>query len=83
MLWVTDTERVIDDQHHQPYSMTLEKWKARKEVVESLNDRSWAYHGMSAYARKTRRSELNRCTICLKKAATDEKREERDRDKLW
>ena len=40
--------------------MTLEKCKARKEVMESLNDRSGANHGMSAYARKTRRSVLNR-----------------------
>ena len=40
--------------------MTLEKCKARKEVMESLNDRSGANHGMSAYARKIRRSVLNR-----------------------
>ena len=60
MFWVTDTERVIDDQHTQPYSMTVEKWKEWEKVMESLNERGWTYHGMSAYARKTRTSVLNR-----------------------
>ena len=60
MFWVTDSERVIDDRPTQPYSMTMEKWKERKEVMEFLNGRGWTYHGMSAYARKTRTSVLNR-----------------------
>ena len=53
-------ESVIDEQHYRPYSVTVEKWKERKEVMESLNDRGWAHQGMSAYAGKTRRSVLNR-----------------------
>ena len=60
MFWVTDTERVADDQHTQPYSVTMETWKERQEVMESLNDRGWTYHGTSAYARKTSTSVLNR-----------------------
>ena len=38
----------------------MEKWKERKEVMEFLNDRGWTYHGMSAYARNTRTSVLDR-----------------------
>ena len=53
MLWVTDLERVIDDHPTQPYSMTMEKGKERKDVMEFLND------GMSAYAVKIRTSVLN------------------------
>ena len=60
MFWVTDTERVIRDQHNQPCSLTMDKWKERKEEVESLNDRGWAHQGMSAYAGKNRTSVLNR-----------------------
>ena len=50
---------MIDDQPTQPYSITMEKWKERKEKMEFLNDRGWTYHGMSACARKTRTSVLN------------------------
>ena len=30
VLWVTDSERVIDDHPTRPNSMTMEKWKERK-----------------------------------------------------
>ena len=36
MFWVTDAERVIGDQHNQPCSFTMDKWKERKEEMESL-----------------------------------------------
>ena len=60
MFWVTDSERVIDDHTTQPNSMTMEKWKTRKDLLENLNDRTWPSHGMSAYAMKIRTSVLNR-----------------------
>ena len=60
MFWVTYSERVVDDQPTQPYSKTMEKWKERKDLMGFLNDGGWTYHGMSAYARKTRTSVLNR-----------------------
>ena len=60
MFWVTDTERVIGDQHNQSCSLTMDEWKKRKEETESLNDRGWTHQGMSAYARKNRTSVLNR-----------------------
>ena len=60
MFWVADSEGVIDDQPTQPYSMTMEKWKERKKVMEFLNGGRSTYHGKSAYARKTRPSVLNR-----------------------
>ena len=52
-------ERVIDNHPTQPYSMTMEKWKERKDLMEYLNDRTWPYHGMSAYAMKMWTSVLN------------------------
>ena len=51
---------MIDDQPTEPYSMTMEKWKEMKDVMEFLNDRTWLYHEMSAYAMKIRTSVLNR-----------------------
>ena len=60
MFWVTDTERVIGDQHNQPCSLTMDHWKERKEEMESFNDRGWAHQGGSAYAGKNRTSVLNR-----------------------
>ena len=60
MFWVTDSERVIDFHSTQPNSMTMEKWKERKDSIEYLNDRTWRYHGMNAYAMKIRSSVLTR-----------------------
>ena len=57
---MTDSERVIDDHPTQPDSMTMEKWKERKDSMEFWNDRTWRYHGMNAYAMKRRSSVLNR-----------------------
>ena len=51
---------MIDDHPTQPDSMTMEKWKERKDVMEYLNDRTWPYHSMSAYAMKIRTTVLNR-----------------------
>ena len=33
-VWVTDSERVIDDHPNRPSSMTLEKWKEMKDQME-------------------------------------------------
>ena len=60
MFWVTDSERVTDDHPTQQDSMTMEKWKEKKDLMEYLNDRTWPNHGMSAYAMKIRTSVLNR-----------------------
>ena len=60
MFWVTDSERVIDDHLTQPNSMTMGKWKERKDLMEYLNDRTWSNHDMSAFAMKIRTSVLNR-----------------------
>ena len=60
MFWITDSERVIDDHPTQPNSMTLEKWKERKDLMEFLNDRTWPYRSMNAYAMKIRTSVLNK-----------------------
>ena len=60
MFWVTDSERVIDDHPTRPNTVTLEKWKERKDQMEYLNGRTWPYHGMNAYAMKIRTSVLNR-----------------------
>ena len=60
MFWVTDSERVIDDHPTRPNSMTLEKWKERKDKMEYLNDKTLPYHGMSPYAMKIRTSVLNK-----------------------
>ena len=51
MFWVTDSARVIDYHPTQPNSMTMEKWKGRKDLMEDLNDRTWPYLGMSAHAK--------------------------------
>ena len=57
---MTDSERVIDDHPIQLSTMTLEKWKDRKEQVKYFNDRTWPYHGTSPYAMKLRTSVLNK-----------------------
>ena len=49
---------MIDDHPTQPTSMTMEKWKERKDLMEYLSDRTWPYHGMSACAMKIRTSVL-------------------------
>ena len=43
----------------QPYTVTIETWKERKESMEHLNDRTWCYHGMNADVMKIRSSVLN------------------------
>ena len=56
---MTDSEKVIDRHPTQPSTMTLEKWKDRKDQMEYFNDRTWPYHGMSLQAMKLRTSVLN------------------------
>ena len=63
MFWVADSERVIDDHPTRPSTMTLEKWKERKDQMAYLNDRTWPYHGLSPYAMKVRTSVLNKFWI--------------------
>ena len=41
-------------------SVTMEKWKERKNLMEYQNDRSLPYRGMSVNAIKIRTSVLNR-----------------------
>ena len=61
MFWVTTSERVIDDHSTQADSTTIEKsGKERKDMMDFLNDRTWSYHSMSAYAMKIRTSVLNK-----------------------
>ena len=48
------------DHPTQPDSLTMEKWKERKDLMEYVNDRTWPYHSVSAYAMKIRTSVLNR-----------------------
>ena len=38
----------------------MEKWKEMQDLVDSQNDRTWPYHGMSPYAMKIRTSVLNK-----------------------
>ena len=59
MIWVTDSERMIDDHPTQPITMTAETWKERKNSMEYSNDRAWRYHGMSGYALKIRSAVLH------------------------
>ena len=40
-------------------SLTMEKWKERKDAMEYLNGRTWPYHGMNAHAMRRRSSVLN------------------------
>ena len=51
---------MIDEHPTVPNSMTMEKRKERKDLMEYQNDRTWPHHGMSAHAMKIMTSVLNK-----------------------
>ena len=59
---MTDSERVIDDDHTRPSTIKLEKLKDQmKDQMEYFfNERTWPYQGTSPDALKMRTSVLNK-----------------------
>ena len=58
--FVTFSGSRIDDYCTQPYSMTMEKWRERKDVMEFLHISTRLYHDMSVCVMKIRSSVLNK-----------------------